>query len=187
LRIVNDGGQPCGPRQTGEITKQSPAVMKGYYKRPDDTREALREGWLYTGDLGYVDEDGFLYFVDRKKDMVKRGDENVSSEEVEQVLNAHPLIAESAVVGVSDPIRHEEVKAFIVLKQPATREDLPPEAIWAHCRERLAPFKIPRYLEYRIELPKTPSSKVQKHLLRKQSEAFSNGTFDRLHEEKKYR
>ncbi|HET8564029.1 MAG TPA: AMP-binding protein [Candidatus Binatia bacterium] len=187
LRIVNERGEPCQTAQIGEITKQSPAVMKGYYKRPDATREALRESWLYTGDLGYLDEDGFLYFVDRKKDMVKRSDENVSSEEVEQVLNSHPLIAESAVVGVSDPIRHEEVKAFIVLKQPATQEDLPPEAIWAHCRQQLAPFKIPRYLEYRMELPKTPSSKIQKHLLRKQSEASSKETFDRFEEEKKYR
>jgi len=187
LRMVNERGDPCPVGQVGEITKQSPTVMSGYYKRPDATRDALREGWLYTGDLGYLDQDGFLYFVDRKKDMVKRGDENVSSEEVEQVLNSHPLIAESAVVGVSDPIRQEEVKAFIVLKQSATQENLPPEAIWAHCRQHLAPFKIPRYLEYREELPKTPSSKIQKHLLRRQSDGLPQETFDRLKEEKKHR
>jgi crotonobetaine/carnitine-CoA ligase len=185
LRILRDDGEECKPGQLGEIIKQSPTVMKGYYKNPAATSEAIKGGWLYTGDLGYLDEDGFLYFVDRKKDMVRRGDENISSEEVERALNSHPLIAESAVIGVPDPIRQEEVKAFIVLKPPATPEALPPEEIWKFCKERLAAFKIPRYLEYRDSLPKTPSSKIQKSLLREEAKTPVEMVFDRLAREKK--
>jgi crotonobetaine/carnitine-CoA ligase len=185
LRILGENRKECPPGQLGEIVKQSPTVMKGYYKNPEATAEALKGGWLHTGDLGYLDEDGFLYFVDRKKDMVKRGDENISSEEVEQVLNSHPLIAESAVIGVPDPIRQEEVKACIVLKPPATFESLSPEEIWAFCKKHLAPFKIPRYLEYRVELPKTPSSKIQKSILREETKPSSHAVFDRVAMEKK--
>jgi crotonobetaine/carnitine-CoA ligase len=185
LRVLDDSGRGCATGQLGEIVKQSPAVMKGYYKNSAATAEALKDGWLYTGDLGYLDEDGFLYFVERKKDVIKRGDENISSEEVEQVLNSHPLIAESAVVGVSDPIRLEEVKACIVLKSPATPQILPPEEIWNFCRKHLASFKVPRYLEYRNELPKTPSSKVQKSILREEAKAPKGIVFDRAATEKR--
>ncbi len=180
LRILSDSGEECAPGQLGEIVKRSPAVMKGYYKNPQATSEVLRGGWLHTGDMGYLDEEGFLYFVDRKKDMVKRGDENISSEEVERVLNSHPLIAEAAVIGVPDPIRQEEVKAYVVLKPPATAESLPPEEIWNFCKEHLAPFKIPRYLEYRLELPKTPSSKIQKGLLREEPKSQATQIFDHV-------
>lgn len=179
LRILDESGADCAPGQLGEIVKQSSTVMKGYYKNPVATSEALRDGWLYTGDLGYLDDDGFLYFIDRKKDVIKRGDENISAEEVERVLNSHPLIAESAVIGVPDPIRQEEVKACIVLKPPATSETLPPKEIWAFCQQHLAAFKVPRYLEYRDSLPKTPSSKVQKHLLREEAKILGKATFDR--------
>lgn len=185
LRILDESGRESRSGQLGEIVKQSPTVMKGYYKNPAATAEVLREGWVYTGDIGYLDQDGFLYFIDRKKDMVKRGDENISSEEVERVLNSHPLIAESAVVGVPDPIRQEEVKAFIVLKPPAPPDSLPPAEIWSFCKEHLAPFKIPRYLEYRDSLPKTPSSKIQKGLLRGEARSPAATVFDRLAMEKK--
>ena len=185
LRILDESGRECAPGQLGEIVKQSPAVMKGYYKNPEATAEVLREGWLHTGDLGILDGEGFLYFVDRKKDMVKRGDENISSEEVEQVLNSHPLIAESAVIGVPDAVRQEEVKAYIVLKPPATPQSLPPEEIWGFCKKHLAPFKIPRYMEYRKELPKTPSSKIQKSVLRAEAKGLKQGVFDRVAIEKK--
>jgi acyl-CoA synthetase (AMP-forming)/AMP-acid ligase II len=180
LRIVGEDGDDSPPGKLGEIVKQSPVVMKGYYKQPAATAQALRGGWLYTGDLGYLDEDGYLFFVDRKKDMIKRGDENVSAAEVEGVLNAHPLIAEAAVVGVADPIYQEELKACIVLRPTATAEALPPEAIWEYCQQHLASFKIPRYLEYRRELPKTPSEKVQKHLLRGEADAEGATLFDRF-------
>jgi crotonobetaine/carnitine-CoA ligase len=185
VHIEDEDGALCRPGQLGEIVKQSPVVMKGYYKNSEATAAVLKSGWLYTGDLGYLDEDGFLYFVDRKKDMVKRGDENISSEEVEQVLNSHPLIAESAVVGVPDPIRQEEVKAYIVLKPSATPENLPPEEIWNFCKKHLAAFKLPRYLEYRDELPKTPSSKIQKSILRSEARDPMQVVFDRTAMEKK--
>ena len=177
LRICDDEGESLAPGELGEIVKQSPAVMTGYYKNPEATAAALRDGWLHTGDLGYLDEDGFLYFVDRKKDIIKRSGENIASAEVERVLGSHPLVAESAVVAVADPIRQEEVKACIVLADGASPEDLPPEQLWEFCAEHLAPFKVPRYLDYRSELPKTPSSKVQKNLLRE--EALVAGVMDR--------
>jgi len=177
LRVCDDDGVSLAPGELGEIVKQSPAVMMGYYKNPDATVTALRGGWLHTGDLGYLDEDGFLYFVDRKKDIIKRSGENIASAEVERVLGTHPLVAESAVVAVADPIRQEEVKACIVLADGASPEDLPPERLWEFCAGHLAPFKIPRYLDYRSELPKTPSSKVQKNLLRE--EGLAVGVVDR--------
>jgi acyl-CoA synthetase (AMP-forming)/AMP-acid ligase II len=179
LRILDESGKVLAPRAPGEIVKQSPTVMKGYYKNPEATAKTLKDGWLYTGDVGYLDEDGYLYFVDRIKDIVRRGDENISSEEIERVLNSHPEVAESAVVAVPDEIRGEEVKAVIVLKPPATAETVPPEAIWKFCGEHLAPFKVPRYIEYRSDLPKTPSSKVQKNILRDQSREQSHEVFDR--------
>jgi acyl-CoA synthetase (AMP-forming)/AMP-acid ligase II len=179
LAIHDEEGQPLPARTPGEIVKQSPTMMKGYYKNPEATAKALKGGWLYTGDLGYLDEDGYLWFVDRIKDIVRRGDENISSEEIERVLNSHAEIAESAVIAVPDAIRGEEVKAFIVLKPPATPATLAPEEIWRFCAEHLAPFKVPRYIEYRSELPKTPSSKVQKNILRDQSKAFTDLVFDR--------
>jgi acyl-CoA synthetase (AMP-forming)/AMP-acid ligase II len=180
VAIHDEGGHPVPPGKSGEIVKQSPTVMKGYYKNPEATAQALRNGWLYTGDLGYLDEDGYLYFVDRVKDMVRRGDENISSEEVERVLNSHPAVAESAVIAVPDHIRGEEVKAYIVLKSPATPGSVPPQEIWSFCKPHLAAFKVPRYIEYRTELPKTPSSKVQKNILRDESQAPNSKVFDRL-------
>jgi acyl-CoA synthetase (AMP-forming)/AMP-acid ligase II len=180
IAIHDESGKALPRGQAGEIVKQSPTVMKGYYKNPEATAKALKNGWLYTGDLGYLDEDGYLYFVDRVKDMVRRGDENISSEEVERVLNSHPAVAESAVIAVPDHIRGEEVKAYIVLKSPATPENVPPQEIWNFCKPHLAAFKVPRYLEYRDELPKTPSSKVQKNILREESKQGGTKMFDRL-------
>jgi acyl-CoA synthetase (AMP-forming)/AMP-acid ligase II len=180
VAIHDEAGRALPPGKAGEIVKRSPTVMKGYYKNPEASAKALKDGWLYTGDLGYLDQDGYLYFVDRVKDMVRRGDENISSEEVERVLNSHPEIAESAVIAVPDHIRGEEVKAYIVLKSPATPETLPPEKIWNFCKPHLSAYKVPRYLEYRAELPKTPSSKVQKNILREESKQPSSKMFDRL-------
>jgi len=178
--IHDEDGNPLPTGTAGEIVKRSPTVMQGYYKNAEATAKALKGGWLYTGDLGYVDADGYLYFVDRVKDMVRRGDENISSEEVERVLNSHPQVAESAVIAVPDQIRGEEVKAYIVLKSDATPESVPPEAIWNFCKPHLAAFKVPRFIEYRDELPKTPSSKVQKNILRDESKQGCGRVFDRF-------
>jgi acyl-CoA synthetase (AMP-forming)/AMP-acid ligase II len=180
IEIHDENGTRLPAGQPGEIVKRSPTVMKGYYKNAEATAKALKDGWLYTGDLGYLDQDGYLYFVDRLKDMVRRGDENISSEEVERVLNSHPAVAESAVIAVPDVIRGEEVKAYIVLKSPAMPASVPPREIWGFCKPHLAAFKIPRYIEYREELPKTPSSKVQKNVLREESKAPRSRVFDRL-------
>jgi acyl-CoA synthetase (AMP-forming)/AMP-acid ligase II len=185
VAIHDENGQPLPPGKAGEIVKQSPTVMKGYYKNPEATAKTLKNGWLYTGDLGYLDCDGYLYFVDRVKDMVRRGDENISSEEVERVLNSHPAVAESAVIAVPDQIRGEEVKAYIVLKPPATPSSVTAEEIWKFCKGHLAAFKVPRYIEYRAELPKTPSSKVQKNLLRDESKQPTARVFDRAEREKR--
>ena len=130
IRIVDEAGNSLPAGKPGEIVKQSPVVMQGYFKNSEATAKALKDGWLYTGDLGCLDEDGYLYFVDRLKDMVRRGDENISSEEVERVLNSHPQIAESAVIAVPDQIRGEEVKAYVVLKPPATPAMVSPQDIW---------------------------------------------------------
>ena len=179
VAIHDEAGRALPAGKAGEIVKQSPTVMQGYYKNPQATAKALKNGWLYTGDLGYLDKDGYLYFVDRVKDMVRRGDENISSEEVERVLNSHPQVAESAVIAVPDLIRGEEVKAYIVLKSPATPASVPPEDIWNFCKPHLAAFKVPRYIQYCAELPKTPSSKVQKNLLREESKQSASEVFDR--------
>jgi crotonobetaine/carnitine-CoA ligase len=117
--------------------------------------------------------------------MVRRADENISSEEVERVLNSHPAVAESAVIAVPDQIRGEEVKAYIVLKPPATPSSVPAEEIWNFCKGHLAAFKVPRYIEYRAELPKTPSSKVQKNILRDESKQPAACVFDRSEREKR--
>ena len=180
VAIHDEDGRALPAGTAGEIVKQSPTVMQGYYKNPEATAKALKNGWLYTGDLGYLDGDGYLYFVDRVKDMVRRGDENISSEEVERVLNSHPQVAESAVIAVADLIRGEEVKAYIVLKSGATPKSVPAEDIWNFCKPHLAAFKVPRFLEYRDELPKTPSSKVQKNILRDESKRGNGQVFDRL-------
>ena len=180
VAIHDENGNPLPVGKAGEIVKQSPTVMQGYYKNPEATAKTLKDGWLYTGDLGYLDGDGYLYFVDRVKDMVRRGDENISSEEVERVLNSHPEVAESAVIAVPDVIRGEEVKAYIVLKSGANPSSVPAEDIWNFCKPHLAAFKVPRYIEYRDELPKTPSSKVQKNILRDESKQGSGQVFDRL-------
>ncbi|MFL6289497.1 MAG: amino acid adenylation domain-containing protein, partial [Thermoanaerobaculia bacterium] len=166
IRIVDDDGRDLPAGMRGEIVKRSPAMMLGYFRDAAATALALRDGWLYTGDCGFLDEDGFLHFAGRKKDAIRRSGEMISAAEIEEAIASHPGIAEVAVVGVPDPIRSEEVKAFVVLAEGYSADSLPPERIFAHCAERLAPFKVPRYLEYRRELPRTATLKIQKEKLR---------------------
>lgn len=166
IRIVDEQGHDLPPDRTGEIVKRSPATMTGYFNDPEGTAAVLRDGWLFTGDLGFVDEDGFLYFVGRRKDTIRRAGELIAAAEVEAAIGSHPAVAEVAVVGVPDPIRHEEVKAFVVLADGRSPQEVGPAEILDHCRGRLAPFKIPRYVEYRRELPKTATLKIRKDELR---------------------
>jgi acyl-CoA synthetase (AMP-forming)/AMP-acid ligase II len=180
VRIVDEAGREVPRGSEGEIVQRSPALMREYYKDPEATARALRDGWLHTGDLGRMDADGFVYFVGRKKELIRRGGENVSPAEVEAALAAHPRVAEVAVVGVPDPIYEEEIKAFVLLRPGETPATVPPAELFAHCATRLAPYKVPRYLEYREEFPRTPTWRVQKRRLASGEAGPPGPTFDRL-------
>jgi long-chain acyl-CoA synthetase len=160
---VDDKPLPPGPENIGEIVIRGHNLMKGYYKNPEATAEAFRGGWFHTGDLAYVDEDGYLFIVDRKKDLIIRGGFNVYPLEIEDALYEHPAIAEAAVIGRPDERLGEEVVAVVVLKPGAevTRDDLV-----AYCKERLAAYKYPREVRFVDELPKGPTGKVLKKELR---------------------
>ena len=173
VRIVDGdkGTRVLPPREVGEIIIAAPQLMAGYWSRPDETARILRESagehgvtrWLYTGDLGYLDEDGYVFIVDRKKDLIKTSGYQVWPREVEETLAAHPAIAEVGVAGISDPGKGEVVKAWVVLRQgqQASEQDLR-----QHCRAHLAPYKVPASIEFRSELPKTMVGKVLRRALR---------------------
>jgi long-chain acyl-CoA synthetase len=160
-RVVTEIGKP------GEIEIKGPNVMKGYYKRPQVNAEQIVDGWFKTGDIGTVDGDGYYAIVDRKKDMIIRGGFNVYPREIEEVLYAHPAIAEAAVIGVPHDSHGEEVKAVVAFK-PGHGEgpEATEEAIIAYCKEHLAAYKYPRIIEIRAELPKGPTGKILKRELR---------------------
>jgi long-chain acyl-CoA synthetase len=165
VRIVDldDKPLPPGPENVGEIVVRGHNVMKGYYKNPEATAEAMRGGWFHTGDLAYADDDGYLYVVDRKKDLVIRGGYNVYPREIEEVLYEHPAVAEAAVIGRPDDLLGEEVVAVVSLKPGA---DATPEEIIAFCKERVAAYKYPREVRLVPELPKGPTGKILKKELR---------------------
>ena len=157
-----ESGEILPPGEIGEIIVKGPQVMKGYWNRPEETEMALKDGWLYTGDIGYMDEDGYFYIVDRKKDMIIASGFNIYPREVEEVLYEHPAIKEVAVAGIPDPYRGETVKAFVVLKEGA---EVTEEELDQFCRERLAAYKVPRIYEFREELPKTTVGKILRRQL----------------------
>jgi len=170
IRIVDDDDREVLRRQVGElIVRGVPGrtIMKGYYKNPEATAATVRDGWLHTGDNAWMDEAGYIYFFDRKKDVIKRGAENVSASEVEGVLMEHPAVLECAVIGVPDPIKDEAVKAFVVAK-PGTAFTV--DEILAHCAGRLARFKVPQLIEVRDGLPKTSIGKIEKKILRREGQ-----------------
>jgi long-chain acyl-CoA synthetase len=164
-RIVDavTGQQTLPPGKEGEIVVRGPQVMKGYWQMPTETANVLREGWLHTGDIGYMDAEGFFYVVDRKKDMIISGGVNVFPREVEEVLFQHPGVKEAAVVGIPDPYWGEALKAYVV---PSEETTLEAEEIIQFCKERLAQFKVPKAIEFRTELPKTLVGKVLRRELR---------------------
>jgi acyl-CoA synthetase (AMP-forming)/AMP-acid ligase II len=164
VRILDDAGNALPPRATGEIAVHSPARMASYFRDPDATAHALRDGWFLSGDLGFLDEDGWLHFVDRKRDVIRRGGENVSSVLVEKTLREHPGVSEAAVIGVPDPVLGQEIKAFVVTSAPVTEKELREFAA-----ARLAKFQVPRLWEFRESLPKTPTQRVEKYRLREES------------------
>ncbi|MEL3961926.1 AMP-binding protein [Lysinibacillus endophyticus] len=160
--LRSSDGTILPPGEIGEIAIKGPQVMKGYWNRPEDTAMTFIDGWFLTGDLGYMDENGYFYVVDRKKDMIIAGGFNIYPREVEEVLYEHDAVQECVVAGIPDPYRGETVKAYIVLKEgkSVTEEELD-----KYCRQNLAAFKVPRYYEFRKELPKTAVGKILRRTL----------------------
>ena len=163
-RVVDENNNDVPPGTVGEIIAQSNSIMAEYWRRPDDTREVIFEGWLRTGDLGYYDEKGFIYIVDRKKDMIVTGGENVYSREVEDALYMHPAVSEAAVIGIPDPVWVERVHALVVLKQAVQTNE---EEIIRFCKKRIAHYKAPKSVEFLDSLPKNPQGKILKKEIRK--------------------
>ena len=165
IRAVDAADGTLAPGEIGELVMRGPAVMRGYWNRPELTENALRGGWLHTGDLGFIDTAGEVHFVDRKKDMIKTGGENVSAAEVEAILTTHPAVAQAAVVGLSDPRWTEAVTACVMLApgKAATPDEL---IVW--CKERLAGFKVPKAIHIRTAFPLSPAGKIMKRLLKQE-------------------
>lgn len=161
------GSVPLPAGKVGELIIRGPQIMKGYWNRPDETASTLRNGWLYTGDIATMDEDGYFYIVDRKKDMIIVAGYNVYPREIDEVLYEHPKVKEAVSVGVPHPTRGEIIKAYIV---PKTGEKLTKSEIVSHCRAKLANYKLPRQVEFRDELPKTIVGKVLRRALRAEEE-----------------
>ena len=163
VRVVDENDRDVEPGVFGEIIARGPNIMQGYWQRPQETAHALRGGWLRTGDVAMVDEEGYLYIVDRKKDMIKTGGENVASREVEEAIYLHPDVEEVAVVGLTHPKWVEAVAAVIKLKAGTSAIE---EEMIAHCRANLSSFKIPKKIIFVDELPKTPTGKILKRDMR---------------------
>jgi crotonobetaine/carnitine-CoA ligase len=163
-KVVDESGKELPPGTVGELVVggiPGVSLMKGYFKNPEATASTLRDGWLHSGDQAVMDEDGCFFFVDRKKDMIKRAGENVSASEVEETLKQHPAVFDAAVVGVPDPVRDQAIKAYVILDDGAraTSDEL---ITW--CRQRLSGFKVPESVEFRAVFPRTSVGKIQKHL-----------------------
>jgi long-chain acyl-CoA synthetase len=174
IKIVDDQGNTLPPGSEGEVLIRGVNVMKGYYKQPEATAQVIKNGWFDTGDIGKLDEDGYLYIVSRKKDMILRGGYNIYPREIEELLYEHPAVAEAAVVGVKHEELGEEIKAVVYLKpgSKATEEELQ-----AYCKERIAAFKYPRIVEIRgTPLPKGPSAKILKRELVEEHERARTAT-----------
>jgi acyl-CoA synthetase (AMP-forming)/AMP-acid ligase II len=165
VEVVDAADNPLPTGQVGEVRIKAEQIMRGYWQNPAATAETLRDGWIYSGDYGRFDEDGFLYVVGRKKEVIISGGENIYPREIEEVLNNHPGIREVAVVGVPDDKWGEAVKAVIVLKPDVT---LGEAEVIDYCKEYLAGFKKPKSVEFRAELPKSPLGKILKAEIRKE-------------------
>jgi long-chain acyl-CoA synthetase len=159
MRVVDEDGGDVEHGEVGEIVIKGPNVMKGYWRKDDETQKAIKDGWFHTGDMAKVDEEGYFFIVDRKKEMILRGGYNVYPREIEEVLYEHPAIAEVAVVGVPDDKMGEEVGAAIVLKKG---EDASADDIKSYVKEQVASYKYPRKIWFVDELPKGPTGKILK-------------------------
>ncbi len=159
VAILDDADRPLPPGELGEVCVRGPNVMQGYYRLPEETARTVRDGWLHTGDVGKLDTDGYLFIVERKKDLIIRGGFNIYPREVEEVLYAHPAVAEAAAVGMREAVMGEEVLAFVTLKPGASADAA---ALIGFCRERLAHYKCPREIRFVDALPKSPIGKIEK-------------------------
>ncbi|HLS08699.1 acyl-CoA synthetase [Lentibacillus sp.] len=168
-KIVDDNGVEVARGEVGEIVHRTPHTMKGYLHDPEKTAEAFRNGWFHSGDLGAMDEEGYVTIIDRKKDMINTGGVNVSSREVEETIYQMDAVSEVAVIGIPDAYWIEAVTAIIVRKDGA---ELTKEAVMQFCQERLSTFKVPKYVDFTDEMPKNPSGKVLKRTLRNQYETL---------------
>jgi long-chain acyl-CoA synthetase len=176
------GGEPLPAGKRGELVIRGPQVMKGYYNRPDATADVLRNGWLYTGDIATMDEEGYFYIVDRKKDLIISGGYNIYPREIDEVLHSHPKIKEAVSVGIPHEARGEIVKAYVVVQE---NEKLERCDVISFCREKLAGYKVPRQVEFRTELPKTMVGKVLRRALREEEEAKAAAKKKRRADKKK--
>lgn len=181
-KVVDENGNELPQGQTGQLIVRGEPMMLGYWNNPEATAEVIKNGWLHTGDLAYVDERGYFHWVGRIKDMVRRSGENISTAEVESVLVEHPKVKLAAVVPVPDPTREEEVKAYIVLKDGETKETAPPQELIDFAAGKLSAFKLPRYIEYRADLPRTPSERVEKHRLLAEKDDLRQDSYDAAEE-----
>jgi long-chain acyl-CoA synthetase len=163
IKVVDDAGQPVALGEIGEIAARGPNVMRGYLNQPEETARVLRDGWYHTGDLGRMDEDGYVYIVDRKTDLILVGGLNVYPSEVERVLTAHPAVADAAVVGAPDTLRGESVTALVI---PRDGHAVIPADLLQWCRQRLANYKVPRTIRVVTDLPRTVTGKVLKSALK---------------------
>jgi long-chain acyl-CoA synthetase len=161
------GSVPLPAGKIGELVIRGPQVMQGYWNRPDETASVLRNGWLYTGDIAYMDEQGYFFIVDRKKDLIITGGYNVYPREIDEVLHEHPAIKEAVSVGIKHPTRGEIIKAYIVLKEGET---LSKTDVLAFCREKLANYKVPKQVEFRDDLPKSIVGKVLRRVIREEED-----------------
>jgi acyl-CoA synthetase (AMP-forming)/AMP-acid ligase II len=165
MKVVTPDGSVAESGDYGEIVIKGPNVMPGYLDNPEATSESIRDGWLHTGDIGYIDDDGYFFIVDRSKDMIIRGGENIYPRELEEILYEHPLVFECAVIGVPHEVRGEEVLAIVA---PNPGSEIDPEELAAWAAERIAKFKLPKRFEVRPELPKNATGKITKGPLREE-------------------
>ncbi|MBM3558039.1 MAG: long-chain fatty acid--CoA ligase, partial [Alphaproteobacteria bacterium] len=163
VRIVDDDGKPVPRGERGEVIARGPGIMKGYFRNPEATAATIRDGWLFTGDIGRVDEDGYVYIVDRKKELIIAGGYNIYPREVEDVLYAHPDVLEAVVVGRPDEKLGEMPVAHVA---PKTGRRLDPEALRSYCAERVSRYKVPRDFVILPELPKGPTGKIDRRRIK---------------------
>jgi len=168
MKVFDDADREVPIGELGEIVLRGENILKGYFKNAEATARAFRGGWFHTGDVGYRDQDGFYYIVDRKTDMIIRGGENIYPREIDEVLYQHPAVAAAATIGVPDSLYGEEVAAFIVLKAGAEAGE---EELIAHCKTELADYKCPKSIRIVPDIPKGPTGKLLKRDL---AEIFGN-------------